>query len=82
MVTTTNPLLQNSQFTPYSEIKAEHILPAVKKAIEISQAKLEEILKLLDSGEVLTFQNVMLALINMDEALSPSLRVLEVKPLL
>lgn len=69
MVTTTNPLLQNSQFTPYSEIKAEHILPAVKKAIEISQAKLEEILKLLDSGEVLTFQNVMLALINMDEAL-------------
>lgn len=40
----TNPLLNYQEFVPYAQIKAEHIVPAVKEAINKAQAELEKIL--------------------------------------
>lgn len=62
-----NPLLLDTEFAAYSQIKAEHIMPAVKDAVARANTKLEVILKLLDSNEELTFLNVMQAFIDMEE---------------
>ncbi len=63
-----NPLLNYTEFVPYEQIKAEHIVPAVKESIAKSQSVLESILKLLDAPESeLNFTNTLHAFIEMEE---------------
>lgn len=62
-----NPLLDYAEFAPYEQIKAEHIVPAVKEGITRAKVNLEQILKLLDGdSSQLTFNNTLFALIEMD----------------
>ncbi|MDD9899244.1 MAG: M3 family metallopeptidase [Candidatus Melainabacteria bacterium] len=61
----TNPLLNYQEFVPYEQIKAEHIVPAVKQAIEQSQAELEQILAKQD----LNFAGAMQSFIEMEKIL-------------
>lgn len=61
----TNPLLNYQEFVPYEQIKAEHIVPAVKQAIEKSQAELEQILAKQD----LSFAGAMQSFIELDRHL-------------
>ncbi len=63
-----NPLLTYTEFVPYQQIRAEHIVPAVKESITKAQAELETILKLLDKPLTdLNFTNTLHALIEMEE---------------
>lgn len=62
-----NPLLSLDEFVPYSRIKSEHILPAIKDAISQAEKILEDTVALLDSGEELTFENAMQSFIDMEE---------------
>ncbi len=66
---TENPLLSESEFTPYSQIKAEHILPAMKEAVKQAEEILEKTVKNLDSKEELLFSNTLMPFIEMEEIL-------------
>jgi oligopeptidase A len=59
-----NPLLNKSDFAAYAEIGAEHIIPAVETVIAKAKTQLEEILK---PKELLTFDNVHRAFIELEE---------------
>lgn len=66
-MTSKNPLLDYGEFTPYKEIKASDIVPAVKAAVEQSQKNLEEILSQLDNAEDLNFDSVHGRFIELEE---------------
>jgi len=59
-----NPLLSNSEFVKYQNIKPEHIYPATIEITKLAQAKLEEILSY--QGE-LSFDTVMYPLIDLED---------------
>ncbi|MGB8375858.1 MAG: M3 family peptidase, partial [Salegentibacter sp.] len=54
-----NPLLKEFQYAPFSELKNEHFKPAIIKAIEIAR---EEINTITSSSEEPTFENTIEAL--------------------
>ncbi|RKS44928.1 peptidyl-dipeptidase Dcp/oligopeptidase A [Gillisia mitskevichiae] len=56
---TYNPLLQDFDFAPFSEIKTEHFKPAILKAIELAKTEITEIS---DSTSSPTFKNTVEAL--------------------
>ncbi|MDA0772165.1 MAG: M3 family metallopeptidase [Cyanobacteria bacterium] len=60
----TNPLLDYGEFAPYAEIQAKDIVPAIKVAIDKSQAQLEAILELPVSEY--NFANTIHALVEME----------------
>lgn len=64
-----NPLLdygfKNQEFAPYAQIKAEHIVAAIKTAIEKAKTRLEEILAVDKSS--LDFNNTLYAFIEFEE---------------
>lgn len=65
--TQVNPLLLKQEYCAYSQIKAEHVVPAAKEVINEAQKILDQTLALLDSNEKLSFTNVMMPLIEMEE---------------
>lgn len=60
-----NPLLSKEEFTPYSQIKAEHVLPALKEAISQAEEILEKTIH--QNQDELNFENTMVAFIEMEE---------------
>ncbi len=66
----TNPLLTYAEFAPYAQIQAEHIVPATKQAIVESQETLNKILDTWRSGQALTFDSTLGALIEMEDITS------------
>ena len=54
-----NPLLQDFNTAPFTEIKPEHYKPAIKKAIEIAKAEIDAIA---NSTDAPTFENTTVAL--------------------
>jgi len=68
-----NPLLNYQEFVPYSQIKPEHIEPAVIHAIQSAKKELEDILSILEqarsSKEILTFENSLYPLIELEHIL-------------
>jgi len=54
-----NPLLQSFDQVPFSQLKNEHFLPAITKAIEMARAEIDAIV---DNNETPTFQNTIEAL--------------------
>lgn len=59
-----NPLLNYQEFVPYAQVKAEHIVPAVKEVIIKAQDQLE---KILTRETSINFNNSLFALIEMEE---------------
>lgn len=62
-----NPLLQKFNTVPFSKIKEKHYKPAIKKAIEIAEKEIDEIVK---SKGTPTFKNTLEALDKSGETLS------------
>jgi oligopeptidase A len=62
-----NPLLNYAVFVPYAEVKAEHILPAIKSSIEKSRLRLTQILDTWRHKQTLTFASTLGALIEMED---------------
>ncbi|MCV5887510.1 oligopeptidase A, partial [Escherichia coli] len=62
-----NPLLTFTDLPPFSQIKPEHIKPAVEQAIADCRAKVEEVLK--DNTNP-TWENVIAPLEEIDDRLS------------
>ncbi len=58
-MSTLNPLLQNFDIAPFSQLKNEHFLPAFKEAITLSRKEIEEITS---QPDVPTFANTIEAL--------------------
>lgn len=54
-----NPLLQDFNTAPFSQIKTEHYIPAIKKGIEIAKS---EIAAIVDNADAPTFENTTVAL--------------------
>ena len=54
-----NPLLQDFNTAPFSQIKPEHYKPAIEKGIEIAKAEIDAIVKNTDTP---TFENTTVAL--------------------
>lgn len=68
----TNPLLQPFDTAPFSKIKEEHYVPAIKKAIELAEKEIENIVK---NTETPTFENTVEALENSGKKLDRITRV-------
>ena len=70
MKTENNPFFKSNknfdQAIPFNDLKAEHFLPGIKKAIQIAEIN---ILEIVDSYEEPSFKNVILALENSSELL-------------
>jgi oligopeptidase A len=54
-----NPLLQDFTTAPFSKIKTEHYIPAIKKGIEIAKIEIDEIV---NNSDKPTFENTTVAL--------------------
>ena len=54
-----NPLLQDFNTAPFSKIKTEHYIPAIKKGIEIAKIEIDEIV---NNSDKPTFENTTVAL--------------------
>jgi peptidyl-dipeptidase Dcp len=54
-----NPLLKDFNTAPFSQIKTEHYIPAIKKGIEIAKS---EIAAIVDNADAPTFENTTVAL--------------------
>ncbi|TYP97893.1 peptidyl-dipeptidase Dcp [Tenacibaculum adriaticum] len=62
-----NPLLQDFNTAPFSEIKEEHYKPAIKEAIELAK---KEINAIVSNPETTTFENTIVALDHAGEKLA------------
>ncbi|GGI81469.1 oligopeptidase A [Shewanella gelidii] len=62
----TNPLLQSQTLPPFSEIKPEHIVPAVEQAIAACRAKIDEVLA---STEAFSWETLVAPLEQTDDEL-------------
>ncbi len=62
-----NPLLTDSEFTPYSQIQAEHIVPAVQEQVKLAQIQLDLILD--GNTNDLRFETVHTTFIELEESL-------------
>ena len=62
-----NPLLANEEFARYDLIKAEHFVPATEEIIKLSKEKFRKIVEI--KGQR-TFDNTVLPMLEMEEALS------------
>jgi oligopeptidase A len=62
-----NPLLEMTGLPPFSRIHAEHVLPAVKQALEASRKQVEA---LLAANDTYTWDNLVQPLEEMDDELS------------
>ncbi|TXD52205.1 MULTISPECIES: M3 family metallopeptidase [unclassified Polaribacter] len=54
-----NPLLQDFNTAPFSQIKTEHYIPAIKKGIEIAKSEIDAIV---NNADAPTFENTTVAL--------------------
>ncbi|MGY2574128.1 oligopeptidase A [Vibrio sp. C8] len=62
-----NPLLSFTDLPPFSEIKPEHVKPAVEQAIEDCRAKIEQVL---EGNTQPTWENVIAPIEEVDDSLS------------
>ena len=62
-----NPLLEMKDLPPFSEIKPEHVEPAIDKLLEENRNKLKQ---LLSSNETYTWKNLVAPQEEMEDRLS------------
>ena len=63
----TNPLLETSELPAFSQIKPEHVKPAVEQAISDCKKIIEQVL---DDNDVFTWQNLVMPIDDIDDVLS------------